>query len=118
LEPHLGNPDRVATLAPALDHVGIACILLASAAGPEDQIAALHGTRLAMLLTRMVDSTVRGIVYEGRGAVAQEVLRGGAQLVQAACGDSLIPYAVLDAEPSDHAAWAAAAHGAVARLLR
>jgi uncharacterized protein YbjT (DUF2867 family) len=118
VEAHVGDPDRVATLAPALDHVVVACVLLGSAEGSADQLAALHGPRLEMLLTRMVDSTVRGVVYESRGTVDREVLQGGAARVRAACQDSLIPYALLDADPLDHDGWAAEAHAVVTGLLR
>jgi hypothetical protein len=117
VEPHVGDPDRVATLAPALDHVGVAYILLGSAHGPPERIRALHGTRLEMLLSRMVDSTVRGIVYEVSGSVDPAVLRDGAERVRAACEDSLIPYVLLDAEPGNVAGWAAHARSAVDALL-
>lgn len=113
----VGDPDRVATLAPALDHVSVAVILLGSAAGPASQLEALHGSRLEMLLTRMIDTTVRGIVYESAGTVDAAVLRGGAERVRGACERSLIPYALLDVDPGDHVRWLISASGAVHRLL-
>jgi uncharacterized protein YbjT (DUF2867 family) len=116
-EPFLGDPDRVATLAPALAQVGVACLLLGSACGPHDQLAALHGTRLDMLLERMLDTTVRGIVYEAAGSVAPELLREGAQRVARACERSLIPYVVLSADPSDHQTWLDAALAGVQHAL-
>lgn len=103
----------MATLAPALEHVGVACLLLGSATGSRDQLAALHGTRLEMLLERMLDTTVRGVVYERQGTVDAELLRAGAERVVYACERSLIPYVLLDADPADHAGWAAAAADAV-----
>lgn len=118
VEAHVGDPDRVATVAPALDHAVIACVLLGSAQGAAGAIEALHGTRLEMLLTRIVDSTVRGIVYEARGTVDAAVLRDGAERVRAACEDSLIPYRLLDADPGDVGGWAADARAAVDALLR
>jgi hypothetical protein len=117
VEPHVGDPDRVATLAPALEHVTVACILLGSAAGPQDRIAALHGTRLEMLITRMLDTTVHGIVYEATGSVGDDVLRSGARYVAAACAGSRIPYALLDADPTDHDHWLTEAHRAVGVVL-
>jgi NAD(P)H-binding len=116
-EAHVGDPDRVATLAPALEHVTIACILLGSALGSRDDLATLHGPRLEMLLARMLDTTVHGIVYEAAGTVAAEVLRGGARQVRVTCEDSLIPHALLAADPADADAWLTAAHGAVRALL-
>ncbi len=113
----LGDPDRVATLAPALDRVAVACVLLGSAAGSPAQLTALHGTRLEMLLTRMVDTTVRGVVYEAAGSVDPWLLERGAALVRERCEDSRIPYAFLRADPADHAGWTAAAADAVQRSL-
>jgi hypothetical protein len=112
-----GDPDRVATLAPALEHVGVACVLLGSASATAEQLAALHGTRLDMLLRRMLDTTVRGIVYEAQGGVDGELLRAGAQRVRAFCEGSRIPHAVLDVDPAEHPAWVTAAVQAVTSVL-
>ncbi len=116
-EAFVGDPDRVATLAPALAHVGVACLLLGSAVGRPEELTALHTTRLDMLLERMLDTTIRGIVYEAVGTVPDEVLAAGTARVRHACERSLIPYVVLTADPSDHAAWAPAAADAVQRAL-
>jgi Trk K+ transport system NAD-binding subunit len=91
----VGDPDRVATLAPALEHVSAAVILLGSATGSAEALGALHGTRLEMLLLRMLDSTVRGIVYEASGTVDPAMLGAGAQRVRAFCEGSRIPYSLL-----------------------
>jgi hypothetical protein len=114
----VGDPDRIATLAAALEHVGVACVLLGSAAGQARQLEALHGSRLEMLLSRMLDTTVRGIVWEAAGGVDPDLLQAGAQRVRAFCEDSRIPYAMLQADPSDHDAWLAAAIAAVERVLQ
>ncbi|MFZ0042213.1 MAG: NAD(P)H-binding protein [Solirubrobacteraceae bacterium] len=116
-EAFVGDPDRVATLAPALAHVGVACLLLGSATGTQEQLAALHGTRLEMLLERMLDTTVRGIVYEEVGSVDPGLLREGAARVRHACERSLIPYVLLDADPADRGAWPDAAAAAVGHAL-
>jgi hypothetical protein len=113
----IGDPDMVATLVRALDHVSVACILLGSAVGSPEQLADLHGTRLEMLLTRTVDTTVRGIVYEARGSVDPGILGAGAALVRACCEDARIPYALLRADPADDRAWTVAAAAAVKRAL-
>ena len=113
----IGDPDVVATLARSLEHVSIACVLLGSAAGPPEQLAALHGTRLDMLLTRMIDSTVRGVVYEARGSVEAALLDAGAARVRERCEDSRIPYALLESDPADVDAWKVVAVAAVNRAL-
>lgn len=117
-EGHLGDPDRVSTLAPAFEHVAVACILLGSATGPGAQLAALHGPRLEMLLARMLDTTIRGVVYEAGGTVGAELLDQGAQIVGRTCEDSLIPYAILTSDPADQPAWRAAAAASVDAVLR
>ena len=114
-EPVVGDPDRVATLAPSLEHVGVAVILLGSAAGSHDALAALHGPRLDMLLLRMLDSTVRGIVYEATGTVDDEILAAGARRVREFCEGSRIPYALLDKSCGD---WPAAGADVVEGVLR
>jgi NAD(P)H-binding len=113
----VGDPDRVATLAPALEHVTVACLLLGSASGSLEQLAALHGPRLEMLLGRMIDSTVRGILYEATGEVDPAVLRSGAACVQRVCEDSRIPHLLLVSDPAIHATWLADAVDAVQGVL-
>jgi hypothetical protein len=113
----IGDPDVVGTIARSLEHVSVACVLLGSAVGSPEQLAALHGTRLDMLLTRMVDTTVRGIVYEASGSVEADVLDAGATRVRECSEDSRIPYALLRADPGDVDAWTAAALAAVHSAL-
>ena len=112
-EPFVGDPDRVATIVPALDGAGVLCLLLGSASGPPESLAALHGTRLEMLLTRLIDTPARAVVYEGRGSVDESLLRAGADAVRAACGRFRIPHAVLEEDPVDRQAWIAAALAAI-----
>jgi uncharacterized protein YbjT (DUF2867 family) len=94
-EAFVGDPDRIATLTAALDHATVLCVLLGCATGPDARVAALHDTRLEMLLQRTVDSTVRGIVYEAAGTLTGPVLERGAEVVSSACEDSHIPYVLL-----------------------
>jgi uncharacterized protein YbjT (DUF2867 family) len=116
-EPVLGDPDVVGTLARAFEHVTVACVLLGSATGTPAELSALHGTRLDMLLTRMVDTTLRGVVYEATGSVDRAVLARGAALVQERCEEARIPYVLLRADPADHRAWTGAALAAVDSAL-
>jgi hypothetical protein len=116
-EAFVGDPDLVATLAPALEHVSVACVLLGSASGTREQLAALHGTRLEMLLERMRDTTVRALVYERSGTVDEEILAAGAERVRHACERSLIPYVLLSADPSAPRHWTAEAAEAVQSAL-
>jgi uncharacterized protein YbjT (DUF2867 family) len=113
----IGDPDRIATISYALDGVTILCWLMGSAQGTDEQLAALHGSRLKMLLERTIDTTVRGLVYEAAGSVDGTLLAAGAQTVRAACAYSEIPHALLDIDPTDHAAWLAGALACVEGLL-
>jgi hypothetical protein len=95
----------------------VACILLGSATGTEEQLAALHGTRLDMLLERMLDTTVRGVVYQAAGSVDPALLSAGTGRVRYACERSLIPYEVLSADPAGDRGWLTEAVQAVQRAL-
>ncbi len=75
-------------------------------------MAALHGPRLRMMLEKTTDTTVRGVVYEAAGTVAADVLAGGAAEAEHARRTNEIPYALLEADPGDRAAWLAAARAA------
>jgi nucleoside-diphosphate-sugar epimerase len=113
----VGDPDVIGTLARSFEHVAVACILLGSAVGATEQLAALHGTRLEMLLARMVDTTVRGVIYEAAGSVDRALLEAGAAMVGERCEDARIPYGLLRADPADPGAWTAAAVDLVTRTL-
>jgi nucleoside-diphosphate-sugar epimerase len=117
VEPLVADPDRVATLVPAFAQAGVACVLLGSASGTAEQLAALHSLRLEMLLQKMVDTTLRGVVYECAGAVDRRVLGAGAALVEQECARWGLAYALLEAAPGDWPAWTAAAADAVDRVL-
>ena len=68
LEAVVADPDRAASI---LDHVGDVTLvfwLLGSARGRARLIAAVHGPRLERLMEKLVDTPVRGFVYEAAGA--------------------------------------------------
>lgn len=116
-EAWIGDPDRIATISYALDGVTILCWLMGSAQGSPEQLAALHGSRLKMLLERTIDTTVRGLVYEAAGSVDAQLLAQGAETVRAACTYSEIPHTLLESDPRDRDAWLAGALGCVDELL-
>jgi hypothetical protein len=98
----IGDPDRIGSLRYALDNVTVLLWLL----GPASHSAGdLHGSRLTMMLERTIDTTVRGVVYEGTEAGAEEVRRMAAY--------NEIPHAILDAPRDDEAAWVAAVREAI-----
>jgi nucleoside-diphosphate-sugar epimerase len=111
----VADPARLATVMPQLAGVSVVCWLLGSAAG--EGTADLHGPRLRTLLERLVDTPVRGFVYEAEGSVDPDVLSAGAAAVREAAGRWRIPAEVVDADPSNRDTWVAAMTGAVGRLL-
>jgi len=112
-----GDPRVVGTLRYALDNATILLWLLGGARGPADEVEALHGSRLEMMLERTVDTTVRGVVYEAAGSVPAAVLEAGAAVVRRAHERHEVPFRLLDADPADRAAWVPAARAAVDALL-
>jgi hypothetical protein len=115
VEAVVADPDRLGTVMTQLAGVTVVCWLLGGATGPN--VADLHGPRLETLLERLVDTPVRGIVYEAAGAVEAELLSGGAGAVRAAAERWRMPAEVVDADPADRSAWIAAMRAAVGRLL-
>ena len=107
------DPDRLATLMPQLAGVSAICWLMGSAEGAED----VHGARLASLMERLVDTPVRGLVYEAGGSVGPALLAGGAAIVREASARWRIPIEVVDQPPVAQAEWLAAMTAAVGRLL-
>jgi uncharacterized protein YbjT (DUF2867 family) len=116
-EPVVADPDRVGTLMGALAGVTVVCVLLGSAAGDAEQVAALHDGRLRMLWEKLVDTPVRGVVYEAAGTVPADVLAHGRAVAERASVTWHIPLAVLDTDPGDRERWLADASGAVEHLL-
>lgn len=116
-EPAVGDPDRLGSLVGALDHVSVALILLGSAQGDERSLADLHGPRLQALLTKMVDSTVHGVIYEVSGTVDPALLEAGRSATQAFAERARAKVALLDADPADPDAWLQAALESVEAVL-
>jgi NAD(P)-dependent dehydrogenase (short-subunit alcohol dehydrogenase family) len=111
----VADPDRLGTLMAQLQGVSLLCWLM----GSVDGVAAadLHGPRLRTLLERLVDTPVRGVVYEAAGSVDPALLAGGAAAVREAAVTWSIPAEVVGTDPSDRDAWRATMAAAVRRLL-
>jgi hypothetical protein len=111
----VADPDRLGTVMTQLQGVSLVCWLLGSAEGAG--AADLHGARLRTLMERLVDTPVRGMVYEAAGSVAADLLAGGAAAVREASATWSIPVEVVEADPGDREAWLGAMTAAVGRLL-
>ena len=116
-EPYVGDPDRIATLMEALTGVTIVCWLMGSATGDPDDVFALHDGRLRMLWEKLVDTPVRGVVYEAAGSVDPAALIRGEAVARVAHETWRIPLEYLRADPGAPEAWVDAGRLAVNRLL-
>jgi len=114
IEGVVADPDRLATLVPALAGVTVVCWLMGSAVSSPG----VNGPRLETLMEHVVDTPVRGFVYEAAGAVEPALLVDGAAIVGAAQDRWRIPTAIVRSPPEPHEAWLAEAAEAVERLLR
>jgi 3-hydroxyisobutyrate dehydrogenase-like beta-hydroxyacid dehydrogenase len=113
----IGDPDVVGTLRYALENVTILVWALGTAAGDRDAVAALHGPRLHMMLSKTIDTTVRGVVYESAGTVDAATLAAGAAELRRTCELNEIPFALLTADPAHREDWVVAARAAIDGLL-
>jgi len=116
LEAVVADPSRVGTV---LEHVGDVTVLfwlLGAAVGEGEAVAALHGARLERLLEELVDTPVRGVVYEGAGSVPGDRLERGAAIVRAASERWRIPAETVGTDPEEWESWLEAMLGATERL--
>lgn len=113
----IGTPERLATLRGALEGVAVVCWLLGTANGTSEQIQQLHSSRLEFFLGQIIDSPVRGFVYEmpsrsladGLGALGGEIVRRLTRV-------NSIPCQVIEADQPEHQ-WLADTQAALASLL-
>jgi hypothetical protein len=82
-EAWVGDPDRIGSLRYALEGVTVLLWLLGGVDRPE-----LHGSRLEMMLSKTIDTTARGVVYEAGPAE-------GVATVERVAGYNEIPYRVV-----------------------
>jgi hypothetical protein len=113
----VADPGRVGTIIDALDHVTVVLILLGSARGPAPALAELHGARLQALLTRMIDTTIKGVVYEARGSVEPAVLASGVASLRGFAQRARARTALLEADPAAPEPWLREALAAVETVL-
>jgi hypothetical protein len=109
----VADPDRLATIVPVLSGVSVVCWLM----GTADESPEVHGARLQTLLEHLVDTPVRGLVYEAAGTVDAGLLEQGAQIVRDASATWHIRGEVVTSDPADHEGWLGAMKEAVERTL-
>jgi hypothetical protein len=117
LRGHVADPDRVGTVLDEIADVTLVFWLMGTATGESDSVAAIHGPRLERFMEEIVDTPMRGVIYEAEGSVPRPVLRRGEQVVRAAAERWRIPVAVVDANPGEVDAWLAAMTAAAEELI-
>jgi nucleoside-diphosphate-sugar epimerase len=113
----IADPDRIGTVLDQIADVTLVFWLMGTAAGDEDAVAAVHGPRLERLMEEIVDTPVRGVVYEAAGSVRPELLAGGEEIVGAAGARWRIPVEVVGADPGQVNSWLDAMTDAAERLV-
>ena len=114
IEGVVADPDRLGTLMPALAGVTVVCWLMGSAQDSPD----VHGARLRSLMEHLVDTPVRGLVYEAAGTVDVALLAEGASIVRDASHIWRIPVEIVGTDPASPEDWLEEMTAAVDRLLR
>jgi uncharacterized protein YbjT (DUF2867 family) len=117
IEPARADPERPGTILDLVGDVTVVLWLLGGAEGSAENLAAIHGPRLEGLLERLVDTPVRGFLYEGAGTVDPKLLEGGAELVRNAESTWRIPVAVTETTREHGPAWVEELETAVVELL-
>jgi nucleoside-diphosphate-sugar epimerase len=117
IEAAVADPDRLVTILDLVGDVAIVCWLMGTAEGEAESVAAVHGPRLERLLEELVDTPVRGLVYEAAGSVPAGDLAAGEAALAVAHERWRIPYSLIEADPGEHAAWLDRAEEAVAQLV-
>jgi uncharacterized protein YbjT (DUF2867 family) len=115
IEPARADPEQPGTVLDLVDDVAILIWLLGSATG--DTVAEIHGPRLESLLERLVETPVRGVIYEGAGTVDPKLLEGGAALIKNAESTWRIPVTVTETPRSNGPAWVEELENAVVELI-
>jgi uncharacterized protein YbjT (DUF2867 family) len=113
IESVVADPDRLATLVPAVAGVTVVCWLMGSAVDSPD----VNGPRLASFAEHLVDTPVRGVVYEAAGRADPSILAAGAQIVRDASLTWHIPVQVVTADPAAHEEWLGAMKEAIEATL-
>jgi hypothetical protein len=115
VEPAVGDPYRLATLMPHVANTSALVWLMGSATG--EDVEALHRTRLQTVLERLVDTPVRGMVYEAAGTLPAPLFREGAAAVRKAALTWQMPNVIVEQDPAGHKAWVRAMVAAVEEVL-
>ena len=93
IESAIADPDRIGTVLEAIEGVSLIYWLFGRVAAPD-----LHGPRLERLLTEIVDTPVRALIYELNEALEPGAAAGAFELLRSANERWRIPFEVVAAE--------------------
>jgi hypothetical protein len=110
LEAVAADPDRVGSVVEQLGDVTVLAWLLGDLTDAQ-AVATLNGPRLGSLLEKVVDTPVRGFVFEAPAG------NEGLGLVEDAAARWHVPVEVVRADRSDPERWASETAGAVKRSI-
>jgi hypothetical protein len=113
----VADPDRLSTLLGHLGGVSVMCWLMGTAVGDAEAVAALHGPRLESLASKLIDSGVRGLVYEAAGTIEGHLLAEGGGIVRRVGEANRMPVEIVEQDPAEVEAWVAAVRDGVDGVL-
>jgi nucleoside-diphosphate-sugar epimerase len=117
IEPVLADPAQPSTVLDLIGDVAVILWLLASAQGEPEELSAIHGSGLDRVLERLVETPVRGVVYEMNGSVDPILLAHGRESLEAASDTWGLPVSFVFVDPGDPFDWAEIMAGAAVGLV-
>lgn len=105
IEAALADPADPGSVLELVGDVSAVAWLLGSAEGTDEELAAIHGPRLDRVLERLVETPVRGFLYDGVGSVDPILLARGKEAVEAASETWRLPVSCVFVDPLDDETW-------------
>ena len=111
------DPARLAQVMQHVEGVTVVVWLMGAMRGDRESISFLHDAVLAHLLEKLVDTQVRGFVYESSDRTDAQMFEKGREHVTHANRTWHIPVAFIDRSADDHTLWLTGALTAVKTLM-
>jgi uncharacterized protein YbjT (DUF2867 family) len=105
IEASFADPSRPSTVLDLVGDVTVVAWLFGSAEGSAQELAAIHGRGLDRVVEGLVETPVRGFVYEARGSVDPILLARGREALETAAERWQIPLHTLLSDPHDDETW-------------
>lgn len=105
IEPAFADPAQPATVLELIADVAVIYWLFGAAEGEPEELSAIHGRGLDRVLERLVETPVRGFVYEMGGTVDPILLARGREALEGLAERSEIPISFVFVDPSNYLVW-------------